>query len=1284
MKKLIVALIALAGFGSLYAEPASASSYIQTGLISQYDAIDNAGTGQHSDSPSVWKDLVGNRDLTFEGSPTFGADKVSINAEDQYFKNTECADFVNAIGNGAFTLEMHYTATTTSSPGTGGRTLFTIGILNSWSTRYLGFVAFSDNLYNAFMFRDSKHVVTSGLVVGAGKQHTVSIVVNGNTAYVYQDGVLKYQQNAGSTGAGNNTFTIGHFNSSSLNRFTLLGDYRSVRVYNTALTAEQIASNVAVDRQRFVYANYTYRSITIDNAAALAKKTTTSAKLSFGADALARAAGAKDQLYIAYGSSNYRGDDIARYDHVQYVADVAVETTEGTYQIPEGFGTDYTRFRFFFKTPIKTPSSSAYAASTSLLSQYDAIDNDGKGQHSASPTVWKDLVGGRDLTFRGSPSFGENAVSINAEEQYFYNTACNDFVDAINGGAFTLEMHYTPTDKKNGRQPFSIGSSYSTQQRFFMIYTYNNFYDGLMFRRRGWEGYSNTGWDINVGTQHTLTIVVNGNTAYYYRDGILEQTQVSANDTAANNTFTVGFDKNHVSGRYTQLMDVRSVRAYSKALTQEEILANKNVDDLRYGAQEGAGNFINFSSVVVSDESTATWMYDATTKVLTTDSGWEFNTDGNANGLTLTSLKTVGTGGTLDFSGVPSAGTPTIVAFSKDLIYNKDGNKLTKLILPDTITSIGENAFRQCTRLSDVSFQNLPTFGNNAFADTKAAPYGRYTYPADNASWVSLVNSLKPTTWAKASQAYTNAYNAAFTDELVPTGYATYGGRAKWLVPVTVEVKETRLGILGTPVECGEVSPGYGDYGVVETRPVTCTAPAFADYQDALYECQGYKLGKLEGSEIVYGELVSSLSCDFDPDEVGSYYVQWQWTKVAYPVAITAGTGVNISIDEQPYKDNTGYYEAGQSITVRATGPNGELPVRWYVDGVGGHDNEATISVTVPSKKMDVQVYIALDWTYANNTLTDGYWTFAASGDASAITIGALTARTTLVDILDFRKTVHAGEATGVLVSMANDSCNKTPASTVRDVYFCSTVTNIGANAFRGRDKLNTVVLSPNLKSIGNDAFRDCSVRTVTPFLPEDITLGYTAFHNAYNLTGDLVIKTKNELVLPYEGGDKGLFQGTKITSADLSQSKVTVVGKNCFRGCSQLGDVSFPKALTNIGSAVFYDSLNKLTNVVFRSYPKSGFNGDLFGNEENSYKRRIVYPAGNADWKKFIDDRRASSKFVTWESATVGQKADYTSSFGSKPLPECSLIFLEQSSYSKARFWMVPQTEGSFLFLIR
>ena len=49
---------------ALNAATYTSASYVQNGLIAQWDGIDNAGTGTHDPNAKVWKDLKGSLDMT--------------------------------------------------------------------------------------------------------------------------------------------------------------------------------------------------------------------------------------------------------------------------------------------------------------------------------------------------------------------------------------------------------------------------------------------------------------------------------------------------------------------------------------------------------------------------------------------------------------------------------------------------------------------------------------------------------------------------------------------------------------------------------------------------------------------------------------------------------------------------------------------------------------------------------------------------------------------------------------------------------------------------------------------------------------------------------------------------------------------------------------------------------------------------------------------------------------------------------------------------------------------
>ena len=75
MASLVVAMAGLAAAND-------SSNYVRDGLVLQFDAIDNAGAGQHSDNPTVWKDLSGNgHDLTLPAAAkmTVGKDVLTFN-----------------------------------------------------------------------------------------------------------------------------------------------------------------------------------------------------------------------------------------------------------------------------------------------------------------------------------------------------------------------------------------------------------------------------------------------------------------------------------------------------------------------------------------------------------------------------------------------------------------------------------------------------------------------------------------------------------------------------------------------------------------------------------------------------------------------------------------------------------------------------------------------------------------------------------------------------------------------------------------------------------------------------------------------------------------------------------------------------------------------------------------------------------------------------------------------------------------------------------------------------
>ena len=65
MKKLMM-VAAVAAAGAAVAAGLGPQSYAQDGLVTQFDAIDNEGTGTYNPSAATWRDLKGSAYITLQ------------------------------------------------------------------------------------------------------------------------------------------------------------------------------------------------------------------------------------------------------------------------------------------------------------------------------------------------------------------------------------------------------------------------------------------------------------------------------------------------------------------------------------------------------------------------------------------------------------------------------------------------------------------------------------------------------------------------------------------------------------------------------------------------------------------------------------------------------------------------------------------------------------------------------------------------------------------------------------------------------------------------------------------------------------------------------------------------------------------------------------------------------------------------------------------------------------------------------------------------------------------
>ncbi|MBQ3289666.1 MAG: hypothetical protein IJH50_09685 [Kiritimatiellae bacterium] len=239
-----------------YAEDDSvtSSSYVQDGLMAQWDGIDNQGTGTHDPTATTWKDLAGNNDLTIVG----GLHAEGRNAEWRrgialYFNNVSLGKAavcgVDGIVPKYKTIEVVYKMTSRSA-----RILF-------WGGDRSRYVLFDHNVDDPFstVYFDGREITRTDRTFWAKvKSYDPTSAVatyddNDNVTDVFIDGAGKSDNRQYNTwGAGDNRVTLGWRSVDTAGTtYGWEGEVYAIRLYNRVLTPEEIAKNHAIDVKRF-------------------------------------------------------------------------------------------------------------------------------------------------------------------------------------------------------------------------------------------------------------------------------------------------------------------------------------------------------------------------------------------------------------------------------------------------------------------------------------------------------------------------------------------------------------------------------------------------------------------------------------------------------------------------------------------------------------------------------------------------------------------------------------------------------------------------------------------------------------------------------------------------------------------------------------------------------------------------------------------------------------------------------------------------------------------------
>lgn len=231
---LIIMTVSQIGTAAVFAEEKDGKAEIvKSGLVAWYDAVKNTENGHNADS-LVWEDLAGNNDVNVsKNADSYFTDNAYLTHKEQFFFPDEV---LNTVNGKAFTVEMQLgnVEVTGSSYATfintQGNDNFSLFIRNDGD--FLEFKCSS----NARPKIDGGHDLF--------ENSTVSITVEvGKMCKLYVDGRLLAEVAAsGSCGAVGPMF-FGHPDATRSHKT----EFKSMRFYNRALTAEEVKNNSKAD-----------------------------------------------------------------------------------------------------------------------------------------------------------------------------------------------------------------------------------------------------------------------------------------------------------------------------------------------------------------------------------------------------------------------------------------------------------------------------------------------------------------------------------------------------------------------------------------------------------------------------------------------------------------------------------------------------------------------------------------------------------------------------------------------------------------------------------------------------------------------------------------------------------------------------------------------------------------------------------------------------------------------------------------------------------------------------
>lgn len=532
-----------------------------------------------------------------------------------------------------------------------------------------------------------------------------------------------------------------------------------------------------------------------------------------------------------------------------------------------------------------------------------------------------------------------------------------------------------------------------------------------------------------------------------------------------------------------------------------------------------------------------------------------------------------GTGEMKDYYGAESSYAP----------WYEQRSSIKSIVIDAGVTSIGDEAFRQCNNLTAVTIPSTVTrIGDAAFFDCKNLPSvtipQSVTQIGDNV-FVGC-NGLAAINVDSNNNNYSSSDGVLFdkAQKTLMRFPAGKNGTYEYTIPSTVDsigeyAFQNCTGMISVTIPKSLKSIGWNGFdncsGLTSITSNAVTPPSCGDGEDR------------------FDKVDKDIPVNVPDGSVAAYKAAPGWSEFAniryHCVSASGKCG-----DGDYYSKVTWELSCDGVLTISGEGPMGNY-----------RNDESTNSNPWPMNKVKAVVIESGVTTIGRCAFYGGDYLTSVEipNTVTSIKEKAFTHCSALTDINVAADNPNFCSVDGVLFNKDRTTLVQYPAGIKSTEYTVpSTVTAIGDRAFEYANILTAVTLPNTVNSIGSYAFVECHGLTsfeipkgVTSIsdgafkycthltsinLPDGITgIAASTFYGCTALADVVLPKSLTSI------GESAFCFCSGLTSMDIP-NQVTTIGKEAFRDCNKLASITLPKNISSIKEGAFSDC-SSLTSIV-------------------------------------------------------------------------------------------------------